>query len=396
MLPLHMNGLKLFPSTSLFHRSNQRKMVLIQLNGGNDGLNTVIPVSQYDRLYRARSTIMVPESKLIALEQDISLHPALVGLKNLYNDGMLGVALAVGYPLPNRSHFRSMDVMTSGSPSDKIWQTGWLGRNLDWQEYPELKHPYAITMGYAVSNTCQGEVSNFSTSLVDPWSLNQLPEALAKSKEHYERHQEEVEYILNTIRQTRNFGQTIHKAASLGKNSTEYPDSDLGQQLKTIAQLISGGLETQVYIANLSGFDTHAEQVMSGSDGKQGKHPELLNDLGRSIQSFMMDLKRQGLDQDVFGLTYSEFGRQIRANESGGTDHGDASALFYFGGAVHATVIGSHPAIDQVVPDQAGLPMAIDIRNIYQTILEQWFQSKQIQDSFPGTGFNNLEIFRSN
>lgn len=397
MLPLYVNGLNLFAASWPFEQSNERKMILIQLSGGNDGLNSVIPIEDYDRLQLVRGPIMVPEKKLITVDKETALHPALAGLGNLYREGMIGIALAVGYPNPNRSHFRSMDIVTSGSPSNEIWQTGWLGRNREQKHLPDQSqsnHPYAITMGYAVSSACQGRVTNFSTLLVDPWSSVRIPDENLTTNDDFKRHREEVEYVRNTIQQTRKYGEAIQGAVTRGSNTRDYPETDLGHQLKTIARLISGGLKTQIYIANLSGFDTHADQVEPGSEGLRGKHPHLLTDLSESIQAFMLDLKRQKLDQEVFGMTFSEFGRQIKANQSGGTDHGDASALFYFGGSIQARIIGSHPVIPHEVPDQAGIPMGIDIRDVYKTILEDWFQSEVSKNMKAGPGYNDLPIFK--
>ena len=375
-IPYGLNGQWLSTFSRIWPQESDRILVLIQLNGGNDGLGCVVPIADYDRLYQVRPKLMVPQPKLLPVDDQTALHPSLSGIRQLYDEGLLGIAQGVGYPEPNRSHFRSLDIMTSGSPSDEIWQSGWLGRYREGLEQSPIlpdPDPYAITMGYSISNTCQGKISNFSTALVDPLATIQVPAGGRNVEPPFSRHREEMEYIRMISTQTLDHSRSIKRAAQLGSNRVSYPDTELGRQLQSIAQLISGGLQTQVYITHLSGFDTHADQIQPESNGLLGRQPELLTDLSQCIHAFTQDLARQQLDHRVFGMTFSEFGRQIRANESNGTDHGDASAVFYFGGKVNPAVIGSSPAIPEEVPDQAALTMQLDIRDVYQTILTDWF-----------------------
>lgn len=384
-LPVMLNGLGLsaFAKPFLFDsmdENSDKVLVLIQLNGGNDGLNMVIPLDQYDNLYKARPKLAVPVSVVLPLTDKAALHPTMKGLSELYQEGKMGVAQAVGYPNANRSHFRSMEIWSTGSPSNEIWNTGWLGRYLDTQAqgYPEgypneqYPHPFAITMGYSVSSTCQGKAANLSMTLIDPFTLIKIPEGTEAELE-YTRYAEELAFLRHTIDQTNDYSKRIVDAANVGKNLVAYPNSDLAKQLKNIALLISGGLQTKIYVASLGGFDTHADQADEGSNGTKGKHATLLNTVSDAIKAFQDDLKALGVEKRVFGMTYSEFGRQIKANESIGTDHGDASPLIFFGACANATVVGNSPVIPANVKGQEGVEMQVDIRNVYGSVLMDWF-----------------------
>lgn len=383
-LPLLFKGMRVsaLNRPSLFEEmdpENDRVLVLIQLNGGNDGLNTLIPLDQYDTLANLRSNIIIPSNRILPITDTSGFHPKMGGLKNLWEDGKLNMVQSVGYPNQNRSHFRSMDIWQSGSPADEAWTTGWLGRYFesDHPAFPEgypnetYPYPFAITMGNVVSETCQGIASNFSMTLSDPFSLSPLAESEEMSAPDTP-YGSELSFLRTTIAQSNEYATAITEAADKGGNQVNYPETNFASQLKNIALMISGGLGTKVYIASLGGFDTHANQVEDG-DPLVGEHATLLKTLSEAVLAFQQDLQAQGLEQRVIGLTFSEFGRQIRSNFSLGTDHGTAAPLFVFGSCANPQVLGANPEIRPDTEVQEGIPMQYDFRDIYGSVLEDWF-----------------------
>jgi uncharacterized protein (DUF1501 family) len=383
-LPLLFNGLRLnaLPQNGIFSAvddHSDRVLVLIQLNGGNDGLNMVLPIDQYDHLANVRGNILIPEHAILPMTDLTGLHPAMPGVKNLYDTGRLAVIQSAGYPDQNRSHFRSADIWTSGSPAGQFWATGWLGRHLENQHldfpsgYPNgaYPHPFAITMGNLVSQTCQGSSANYSLTLDDPFTLSQLPEGQAGPlpDSNYGR---ELEFLRTAIAQSNAYATTIVQVANSGNNQVNYPQSRLAEQLRNVALLISGGLRTKVYVVSLGGFDTHANQVLEGNTSN-GEHAELLRILSEAMAAFQEDLRQLGLEQRVLSMTFSEFGRRIRSNAAAGTDHGSAAPMLVFGSCVNPQILGDNPAISSTVSAEEGIPMQFDFRDIYGSILMDWF-----------------------
>lgn len=404
-LPLLLNGLRLsvFAQPRLFNPmiTSDRVLVLIQMNGGNDGLNTIIPLDQYSHLFAARSEIIIPEDKVITLTEKLGLNPAMTGIKALYDDGNLGIVQSVGYPDQNRSHFRSMEIWSTASPANQFWNTGWMGRYLDQQfpdfprSYPDEQNPdpFAISMGFSVSVTCQGTAANFSITLNNPFEIRHL-EGGDISGAIETRYDEELSFIRSTIGQTNDYSNRILEAANSGNNTVEYPDTELAQQLKNVARLIAGGLKTKMYIVSLGGFDTHANQVDS-YDPTRGRHAELLGTLSDAMRAFQKDIKQLGLEKRVIGMTFSEFGRQIRANDSDGTDHGTAAPLLLFGGCVQPQILGENPEIPDVVEVQEGVPMQYDFRDVYGSVLMDWFGlAEENIKSLLYPDFHHLPIIR--
>ncbi len=385
-LPVVLNGmgLRVMPRRSIFSFINpdsDRVLVLIQLNGGNDGLNMVIPLDFYDQLANARPNLLLPQSSLLQLDDLHAFHPAMTGLKAVYDDAGLTVVQSVGYPNQNRSHFRSTDIWTSGSAADEVVTTGWLGRWFqgDHPDFPEgypnadFPDPFAITMGSTVSATCQGTVANFSMAIADPTSVGGLFEGFDDEVPDTP-YGHELAFLRQSIAQTNAYADVVVNAANLGTNTVDYPeDNALARQLRNVALLISGGLRTKVYVVNIGGFDTHANQV-DATDPTQGVHAQLLQSLSDAIKLFRDDLKNQGLDQRVVGMTFSEFGRRIHANDSLGTDHGDAAPLIVFGTCINPGFIGDNPEIPDQVEVSEGVAMQYDFRNVYGSILMDWFE----------------------
>ena len=388
-LPMLLNGLRISaaPAGSIFSTINpeiDRALVLIQLNGGNDGLNTLIPLDQYSNLFKARPNVLVPENSILKIADTAGLHPAMKSLKWTHDEGKIGFVQSVGYPNQNRSHFRSIDIWTSGSPANEFWTTGWLGRNFDGlypgfpDDYPnnEYPDPFAITMGRIVSETCQGTAANYSMTLSDPFSLYPLPEG-AESEIPNTPYGRELEFLRTTIAQTNAYSERITEAAEKGNNLATYPEgNNLAEQLRNVALLIAGGLQTKVYVCSLGGFDTHANQVVEASTST-GIHAALLSTLSDAIASFQEDLQMLGIEQKVIGATFSEFGRQIKSNDSLGTDHGTAAPLMLFGACVNPQILGENPEIPSEVEVQEGVPMQYDFRDIYGSILQDWFELEE-------------------
>jgi len=394
-IPVALSGFPLFankkPDEFTFTAENENILVLIQLQGGNDGLNTVFNANQYDNLQAVRSNIIIPQAEVISLENDYGLHPAMAGMKNIWSQENLGIMQNVGYPNQNRSHFRSTDIWHSASDSDKYEASGWIGRYFDINnpEFPkgypnsENPHPFAITIGKIVSETCQGTSSNFSLALADPENPGT---ALVSNSGTIPNncYGDALTFVNETISQTNAYAEIITTAASSGNNlSAKYEtagNTKLAEKLKNVAKLISGGLQTKVYIVEHGGFDTHDNQVVDG-DAKNGEHNELLKELSEAIEAFQDDLKLLNIEDKVVGMTYSEFGRRIRSNAALGTDHGNAAPLFLFGKCVNNQVLGDAPEIDTQVDGNEGVQMQFDFRNIYSTILTDWLGATKTESS---------------
>lgn len=383
-LPVLLNGVQLsaMGQTSIFNFTdpeNDRILVLIQLNGGTDGLNMILPKDQYDNLNAVRGNILLPENQILDLTDVTGIHPAMQGSQLLFQEGKLGVIHSVGYPNQNRSHFRSMDIWQTASPAEEFWTSGWLGRNFqvnhgDFPEnYPNASypHPFAISMGRVVSETCEGNNGNYSVTLDDPFQLIELFEGQDATVPDTP-YGDELAFLRISKAQTNAYSEKIVEAAGKGANTVPYPDNTFARQLANIALLISGGLQTKVYVVSLGGFDTHANQV-EASDPTTGTHAELLQTLSDGMAAFQKDLFNHNLEERVLGMTFSEFGRRIRSNESMGTDHGTAVPLLLFGSCVNNTVLGQNPDIDPEVDVREGLPMQYDFRDVYGTILKDWF-----------------------
>ncbi|MEO0469768.1 MAG: DUF1501 domain-containing protein, partial [Bacteroidota bacterium] len=361
---------------------NDRVLVLVQLNGGNDGLNTVLPLDQYTNLSAVRSNVLIPDNQALLVGTDTGLHPAMQGIKQLWDDQKLGILQSVGYPEPNFSHFRSTDIWHTGSPSDEVWESGWLGRYLELQHsgfpigYPndDFPDPLAITIGSIVSTTCQGMTTNLGMAIGDPSSFNPLltggTDVLPNSN-----YGTELGFLRQSMEQTNQYLQVIQAADSAGSNQSALYDqnpSRLAEQLKIVARLIKGGLQTKIYVVSIGGFDTHANQV-DQSDPLLGAHTNLLTQVSTAIEAFQDDLELLGLEERVIGMTYSEFGRRIQSNSAFGTDHGAAAPMFVFGTNVNPMLHGSNPIIPAMVDVKDSLPMQFDFRSVYGSILADWF-----------------------
>jgi uncharacterized protein (DUF1501 family) len=360
---------------------NDRVLVIVQLNGGNDGLNTIIPLEYFSKYVNARKNIYIEEAKSLKLSgvTKIGLHPSMTGLQQLYNDGKLHIVQSVGYPQPNFSHFRATDIWMGASDSNQVLNTGWVGRYLDEtfpgfpSAYPSanMPDPLAIQIGSVTSLALQGPTQPMGLSISNPSSfynfVNNISDPVPKTNAG-----KELSFIRELSRQTQKYGEVIKGANTKVTLQNPYPSGNsLADQLKIVARLIKGGLKTKIYMVNFGGFDTHSSQTNTG-DSSTGKHATLLSTVSAAIKAFQDDLVFLGIEDRVLGMTFSEFGRRILGNNSLGTDHGAAAPLFIFGKNVKAGITGSTPLIPDNVTVNDNVPYQYDFRSVYATLLSNW------------------------
>ncbi len=351
-------------------------LVVVQLSGGNDGLNTVVPYRN-DIYYRERPTIAIKPCNVLTLNDEVGLNPALAPLRALYDDGLLTVINNVGYPNPDRSHFRSMDIWQTASNSDQYLSHGWVGRYLDatctgtdasGREMANAASR-AIEVDDTLSLAMKGRDRN-ALAMIDPKKLyNQtrgpLIESLAHS--HADEHHN-VAYLYKTLAETTSSAAYVYEKTKTTKTATTYPVHELGNRLKTVSELIQAGVNTRVYYISISGFDTHINQP--------GQQERLLKQYGEAVGAFMQDMKTAGRMQDVLLMTFSEFGRRVKQNASNGTDHGTASNVFLIGGTGNRKVFNPGPDLTDL--DEGDLRHKVDFRSIYATLLHDWLGTDDV------------------
>ena len=343
-----------------------KRLVIIQLAGGNDGLNTVIPFRN-DDYYRSRPSIAIDRSKLIELSSELGFHSSLQPLRPLYDEGQLCIINNVGYPNPDRSHFRATDIWQTASGSEEYLQTGWIGRYLD----AYGKHPYnAIEIDDSLSLALKGDRINgiatqnpqllFRTSQ-DPYFKNVVKHY---QDEHLSEHN--LGYLYKTMIEAKSSAKYIFEKNKISSNKVEYPTNEFARQLKTTARLAASGLETKVFFSSLGGFDTHANQLNSQA--------RLLSIYAESMEAFVNDLKQQNVFEDTLILTFSEFGRRVKQNAANGTDHGSASNVFIIGKNLKTPGFYNQLASLSDLDANGDLKYTIDFRSIYATILKDWLE----------------------
>jgi len=362
-----------------------RVLVLVQLQGGNDGLNTVVPLDQYGLYQAARSEIAVEESAAVRLREDVGLHPSMKGMAEMFTDGKLRIVQNVGYPVPNFSHFRSTDIWLTASDEDVTVDSGWMGRYLErrFEGYPtgypndSMPHPLAIHIGTSASFGLEGTRASMGMAFSDPSTYYNISNASSPIGTGIGlRAQEELRHIRSVGTQIANFAAPVKEASLKANNkSTLYPGGSvnpLANQLKIVARLIAGGLRSKIYIVNQHGYDTHAYQA-TGGPGTPYPHGVLLEQLSEALTAFQDDLRLLGIEDKVLGMTFSEFGRRVLANGSAGTDHGAAAPMFFFGTTVEPGILGDNPIIPDEASPEDNVPMQFDFRSIYRSILTDWF-----------------------
>lgn len=352
------------------NNQGQRKLVVIQLSGGNDGLNTIIPFNN-DIYYQQRPQLAIPKNEVIRLTDELGLHPSLQPLQRLYDQGWLGIYNAVGYPNPVRSHFRATDIWQTASGANQFWTTGWIGRYLDAQcKAHKCSAHHAIEVDDTLSLTLKGkDVKGLAVQkpkkLYQALQKQTLQTAIhhQNAAKHHDNHPN-VAYLYKTLVETNASAQYIYEQAKISRHTTDYPKNPLGRQLKTVAQMMASGLDTQIYYVSFSGFDTHANQL--------NQHARLLKVYADSASVFMEDLQRSGLLNDTLVMTFSEFGRRVTQNASRGTDHGTANQVFLMGGNLKRQgFYNAAPNLAQL-DERGDIRFQLDFRNIYATILKQW------------------------
>lgn len=381
---------------------NDRAVVIVQLHGGNDGLNTIIPVDQYDLYRNYRPIIGVPDTGsrkyLDLIENEVGLHPDLVGVKAMYDQGMANIIQDVSYPNTNGSHFRGTDVWLSGKTGESIGESaesGWFGRYLDHKfpnypdQYPSIDMPdppglefgshivslgFHRAMGIPMGLTISNNPTTFLQQVASVGGL--LPEDIPISE-----HGDELKFITEVQKSTDVYAERLASVYEQGTNMVTYPEtyhtnaSDnynnrLAGQLKTVARLISGGCKTKFYLVRIGGFDTHANQGIPDKPSFGG-HGALLYHLGQSIKTFHDDLEAMGLGEKVLTVTFSEFGRQVRENGDWGTDHGTSAPMMIFGKGVKGGVTGSNPNLSNIRNNRLQ-GFQHDYRQVLATILQDW------------------------
>ena len=360
-------------------------LVIIQLQGGNDGLNMIVPLDQYPALMAARPTLALAQNQVLPLTTATGIHPAMASLHSMYQNGKLGVVQSVGYPSPNFSHFRATDIWTSGSDSNVTLTTGWAGRYLD-AEFPgfptgfpntQNPDPLAISIGSVVSNCVQGPSVNMGMAIASTSSFYQLLSGGVDAAPNTPAGHE-LTFIRRVVSQTQVYTTAIQAAAGRAQTrSPLYPaagQNSLADQLKIVAQLVAGGLSTRMYVCTLGGFDTHTLQVPATGSTTTGTHATLLGKIAEAVNAFQDDLQRHAIQDRVVGMTFSEFGRRIKANSGYGTDHGAAAPLLVFGSKVNPMVHGPNPTLPASAGVNDNISMQFDFRSVYTSILKDWFQ----------------------
>lgn len=351
---------------SLLGSSNGRRLVVIQLSGGNDGLNTVVPFEN-DLYYKARPTLAIQPGQVLRLQQGLGFHPSLAKFRELYDQGYLTILNSVGYPNPDRSHFRSTDIWQTGSASDEYLGTGWLGRYLDsccsGSAHMGLEVSDSLSLalkGEQYTGVAVQDVKRFYQASQNDF-LQQVAWHHTSGHEH-----DNVAYLYKTLINTQQSAEYLHQQVKAYKSRQEYPKGEFGKNLKTIAELISSGVESRVYYASLSGFDTHVRQ--------EAQQSTLLEQLSEGLYSFVQDLRQHNAFDDTLILVFSEFGRRVSQNASNGTDHGTANNVFLLGGKLRkAGMYNAAPNLSDL--DNGDLKYQVDFRNIYATLLQNWLQA---------------------
>lgn len=401
--PFVLNGLPLraFATANLSQAMNcssvnERVLVMIQLRGGNDGLNTIIPVGQYAHYQAARPNIHIPNTGANAyidldltmpMADRVGLHPSMQAVKGLYDSGKVALVQSVAYVDQNKSHFKSTDLWLSGgdgTPANFNKETGWMARYLDHtypgvagNPQPYMPDPLGIQLGDPKPSlgfhTDHEHSAGINLSGQDPSGFYSLiseiggpPLANVPQSEYGD----ELQFIMNMESSISKYAQRITEVFNLGTNMGAYPTYDLADQLKTVARLINGGCKTKIYLVKLGGFDTHVNQVEQGATN-EGDHAELLLELSESVKAFLDDLELLQLENRVMTVTFSEFGRKPVENGSLGTDHGTLAPMMIFGKAVIPGVLGSNPDYS-TVQNEHFTTFQYDYRQVFTTLVQDW------------------------
>ena len=393
-VPMMLSGIPVFAGDGALHpflkalsiptNNCDKILVVIQLNGGNDGLNMVIPLDRYSELSNARPDILIPSGSVLPLNGTTTtgLHPSMTGLRDLFNAGKVNLVQGVSYPNPNFSHFQAQDIWFTASTTLPSPNTGWLGRQLDitYPDYPtgypntSNPDPLAIQIGGALPLALQGPNINMGYNAPNPAALINVATA-TPAPAPVSDYGTELTFLRMMKDQSNAYASSITAAYNAQATlSTMYATSGntLSDQLKIVARLIGGGLSTPVYIVNHpDSFDTHVGQVNAG-DTTTGAHANMLAKLSVAIAAFQDDITLMGKANKVTGMTFSEFGRRVINNTSSGTDHGSGAPVIFFGAGILGGVTGTSPVLPATPVSNTQVPLQYDFRQLYATVMQQW------------------------
>lgn len=396
--------------------NNENVLVFIQLHGGNDALNTLVPVSQYNEYYNLRPNIALPDfgtrsfiniDNTVAEDIQSGLHPDMLSFKEMYDQGKVAVIQNVGYPDMNLSHFRGRDIVFMGGDAQSEYESGWMGRFLDntYPGYPDaypnddMKDPIGLELSGTLSLAFHRENGiPIGLNIGNPEQFYQLisnvgvdpPISIPDSHAG-----DELKYIMEFEKKSNQYAERLRDVYALGNNSSvEYPEvypfssggsgtNPLSGQLKLIARLLKGGVKTKIFLVRIGGFDTHGEQVET-FDSSLGNHAALLYHLSSAVKAFYDDLEQLGIDQKVMSMTFTEFGRRAYSNDSYGTDHGTSTPVLLFGNGLNPGIYGPNPNLSDL--HNGNLKYNIDYRQIYTSIVQDWFGADN--ETLVKTGFS--------
>lgn len=367
-------------------------LVVVQLTGGNDGLNTVIPFADPD-YKKLRPSIGIPKSEVKKLDDAVGLHPAMADLAGLHDDGQLCTIQAVGYPNPSQSHFRSMDIWQAASTETELTE-GWLGKALKQRAMPGFHlasggnetAPLALTGAPArVPSITSLEDFQLKTTAADAADRKRQQQLIADASQSTPSGSGNLlDFVRRTATNTYDSSQRLREVGKNYQSKSPYPNTGLANRLKLAAQLIDAGVGARIFYVSIDGFDTHA-----GQGGAFGAHANLLREVSGAIAAFVKDVTAHGHGERVCVMTFSEFGRRARENGSAGTDHGSAAPLFLAGGKVKAGVVGEHPSLTKL--EAGNLCFSVDFRQVYAAVLRDWLGLDP--EPVIGPGFEPVKVF---
>jgi uncharacterized protein (DUF1501 family) len=346
--------------------NKDRVLVVIQLAGGNDGLNTLVPVRD-DAYYKARPKIALAKDKVLKLTDELALHPKAKELRALHDDGRLGIVTNVGYPNPNRSHFRATEIWETATPEKDVL-TGWVGRYFDAECRGVVSPMLGLQLGEKPAMTFahpKGRAVTLTNPSLFKWEGGTTGAAMDRLNRVRPTGNDQLDFLQRTANDTLTLSKKIQDALADTKTATEYAPFNFSQSLKVVAQMIAAEVPTRVYYVSLGGFDTHVTQ--------SGRHAGLLQELSQGLGSFVKDLKVLGHLDRILVMTFSEFGRRVAENEQQGTDHGTAGMMFLAGGGAKAGVHGGSPNLTDL--DDGDLKYKTDFRSVYAAVLTNWFRA---------------------
>jgi len=362
-----------------------RILVVIQLDGGNDGINTVIPFAD-DGYTKHRKLLRLPTPQLIKVNVQVGLHPSMTGAGKLLESSRLAIVQGVGYPNPNRSHFESMAIWhTARFDPEERNGLGWLGRALDSQERPDVSRPDSVFVGGAQLPAALRGRKCVASALTRPEDFVLAPEVKARPGSDAAAKDDLAAFVRRATLDAYTTADRMTEVIRAKDDGTGYPATELARELRLMARLIKTDLGTRVYYTRQSGYDTHSAQL--------GTHAALLGELAGAMQAFLDDLAAAKLADRVVLLTFSEFGRTVKENGSAGTDHGTAGPVLLAGLPVKSGLVGSTPSLLELDAKHGDLKMGLDFRRVYATVLEDWLGLPA--KSAVGGSFERLPLFRT-